>query len=55
MHNTAAALETDTHKLVWEFDIQTYHLISAMRPDLIIINPPAKKREFANCELCCPG
>ena len=44
MHNPASLLENDTHKLLSDFDIQTYHLISARRPDLIIIN---KKRELA--------
>ena len=47
MHNTAPVLENDTHKLLWDFDIQTDHLISARRPDLIIINKKKKKREFA--------
>ena len=41
MHNPAV-LENDTHKLLWDFDIHTDHLISARRPDLIIINK--KKR-----------
>ena len=27
-----------THKLLWDFDVQTDHLILARRPDLIIIN-----------------
>ena len=44
MHNSAPALENDTHKLLWDFDIQTDHLIPARRLDLIIIN---KKRELA--------
>ena len=43
MHNPASVQENDTHKLLWDFDIQTDHLISARRPELIIIN---KKREF---------
>ena len=30
--------ENATHKLLWDFNIQTDHLISARRPDLIIIN-----------------
>ena len=30
--------KNDTHKLLWYFDIQTDHLISARRPALIIIN-----------------
>ena len=46
MHNPAPVLENDTHKLIWEFDVQTGHLISARKPDLIIINNK-KKREFA--------
>ena len=52
MHNPAPVLENDTHKLLWDFDIHTDHLISTRRPDLITIN---KKREFENCRLCCPG
>ena len=38
MHNPASVLENDTHKLLWDFNIQTDHLILARRPDLIIIN-----------------
>ena len=38
IHNPAQVLENDTHKLLWEFDVQTVHLISARRPDLMIIN-----------------
>ena len=37
-------LENDTHKLLWDFDIQTDHLISTRRPDLIIISQKKKKR-----------
>ena len=43
MHNPASILENDTHKLLWDFDIETDHLILARTPDLIIIN---KKREI---------
>ena len=42
MHNPAPVLKNNTHKLQWDFDIHTDHLISARRPDLIIINK--KKR-----------
>ena len=38
MHNPAPVLENDTHKLLWDFNIQTDHLIPARRPDLIMIN-----------------
>ena len=43
MHNPAPVLESDTHKLLWDFNIQTDHLISARRPDLIIINEKRRK------------
>ena len=42
MHKPAPVLENNTYKLLWDFDIHTSHLISARRPDLIIINQ--KKR-----------
>ena len=42
IHNPAPVPENDTHKLLWNFNIQTDHLIPARRPDLIIINK--KKR-----------
>ena len=42
MHNPAPVLENDTHKLLWDFDIQTDPQISARRPDLIIINEKKK-------------
>ena len=44
MHNQAPALENDTHKLLWNFDIQTDPLISARKPDLIIINEKKKRK-----------
>ena len=47
MHNPAPVRENDTHKLLWDFDIQVDHLISARRPGLIIINNNNKKREIA--------
>ena len=45
MHNPTRFLENDTHKLLWDFDIQTDHLISARRPGLIIINKKKEKKE----------
>ena len=42
MHNQAPVLENDTHKLLWDFDVHSDHLISSRRPDLLIINK--KKR-----------
>ena len=47
MHNPAAVLENYTHKLLWDVDIQTDHLILARRPDLIII----KKEKERICKI----
>ena len=35
MHNPTPVLENDTHKFLWDFDVQTDPLISARRQDLI--------------------
>ena len=43
MHNPESVLENETHKLHWDFDIQTDHLISARRPNLIITGKKKKK------------
>ena len=42
MHHPALTQENDTHKLLWDFDKQTDHLISARRPDHIIKKELAK-------------
>ena len=44
MHNPKSILENETYEIVWDFEIATDHLISARRPDLVIIN---NKREPA--------
>ena len=43
MQNPTSVLENDTHALLWGFDIQIDHLISARRRDHILINN--KKKE----------
>ena len=53
MHNPAPVLENDMHELLWKFDIQTDHLISAKRPDLIIINK--KKRICKIVDIAVPA
>ena len=50
MHNIAPVLENNTPKLLWDFDIQTDHLISARRP----VNKK-KRGNLQNCRLCYPG
>ena len=44
MHNPESVLENETPKILWDFDIQTDHLIPARRPDLVTV---IKKREPA--------
>ena len=43
MHNPAPVLENHTHKLLWDFNIQTDDVILARGPDLIIINTKNKR------------
>ena len=38
MHNPASVLENDSHKLLWDFNMQMDQLIPTRRADLIIIN-----------------
>ena len=45
MHNPASFLENETHKLLWDFDIQIIHLISTRRPDLIKSTKKKKKKK----------
>ena len=53
MDNPPPVLENNTHKLLWDFDIHTDHLISARRPNLIIINK--KKRTFKIVDYAIPA
>ena len=46
MHNPEPVLENNTQKLLWDFDIHTDHLISARRPDVIIINKKKRTRKI---------
>ena len=40
-----------TRILLWDFSIQTDHLIPARRPDLIIINKKKKKEKKRICKI----
>ena len=44
MRNTTSVLENETHKLLWDFNKETDHIISARRPDLILIHKKKKRR-----------
>ena len=49
MRNPASVIENETHKLQWDFDLQADPLISARRPDLIIIIK--KRKEKRTCKI----
>ena len=51
MHNSTSVLENDTHKLLWDFNIQTDRLISTRRAYLIIINKKKKKEKKRTCKI----
>ena len=51
LHNPAPVLENDTHKLPW--DLQTELLISARRPELIIINK--ERRTYKIVDFAVPA
>ena len=42
MHIPKPVLENETHNILWDFEVQTDHLIPARRPDLVLIDK--KKR-----------
>ena len=37
MHNPESVFENETHQVLWDFEIQTDHLISARKPNPVII------------------
>ena len=44
VHNSESVLKNETHKVLWDFEIQTDHRISARRLDVVIVK---KERETA--------
>ena len=50
MHNLVSVLENKTHKLLWEFDIKTDHLISDRRQELMI-KKNKKKKQKRTCKI----
>ena len=53
MHYPAPVLENNPKKLLWVFYIHTDHLISAKRPDLILIDK--KKRTCKIVDFAVPA
>ena len=46
MRNAESVLENETNKILWNFKIQTDHLIPDRRLDLVIVN---EKKKLPNC------
>ena len=42
MHKPESILENKTHKILWDFEIQTDHAIPARRLDQVLINKGKK-------------
>ena len=45
MHNPESVLENETYKTIWDFEIQTDHLILARQPDPEIVNKKRKEKK----------
>ena len=45
MHKPESVLENETFKILWDFEIQTDHLIPTRKSDLVIINKKKKKKK----------
>ena len=45
MHKPESVLENETHKIFWDFEIKTDHLISARWQDLVIVDKKKKKKK----------
>ena len=51
-NNPESILENKMHKILWDFDIQTDHLIPARWPDLVIVNNNDKKKKKEKKRTC---
>ena len=45
MHTPESVLEKETHKFLWDFEMQMDHLIWAIRPDQVIVNKKSTRRK----------
>ena len=52
IQNPDSVPENETYKLLWDFEIQTGHIFSLRRPDLIIINKKKKKKKERKRSFC---
>ena len=51
-HEPENVLENEDYKFLWDFSIQTNHVIEARRPDLVVVD---KERSCKIIDLAVPG
>ena len=51
MHKPESVLQNEMHKILWGFEIQMDHLLSASQPDLVLINKKKRKEKRRTCHL----
>ena len=52
-HESESALENEDYKILWNFSIQTDHVIEARRPDLVVVDK--KERSYKIVDFAVPG
>ena len=52
-HEPQSVLENENYKILWDFSIQTDHVIEARRPDLVVIDK--KERSCKIIDFAVPG
>ena len=45
-HEPESVLENEEYKILWDFSIQTDHVIEARRPDLVVVD-----KKYRSCEI----
>ena len=45
MHKLEFVQENKSNKILWDFEIQTDHIITGRRPDLVVITKKKKKKK----------
>ena len=52
-HQPESVLENKDYKFLWDFSIQTHHIIEAQRPDLAVVDK--KERNCRIIDFAVPG
>ena len=52
-HEPESVLENEDYKILWDFSIQTDHVIEARRPDLVVVHK--KERSCKIIDFAVPG